>query len=970
MTDTKKPVGYGHDHKGAAMPDALNKGKPGVAHTAPVDKADGKGGAETAKTFFIDDREIDIREDESIFRAARRLDIKLPHLCYSPQPGYRADGNCRVCMVEIEGERVLAASCIRMPAAGMKVKTQTDRAKTARKMVAELLATDQPAIEVAHDPESEFWKTAKRQGVTDGRFPKREREIVPELDASHPAMRVNLDACIQCNLCVRACREVQVNDVIGMAGRGHTEKIVFDFDDPMGQSTCVGCGECVQACPTGALMPATLLNDNQVRDQFPDREVHSVCPYCGVGCQLTYHIKNDKLLYVSGRNGPSNESRLCVKGRFGFDYVHNPQRLTKPMIRKEGVPKVPHEVIDPMNPWTHFREATWEEALDKAASGLKNIRDRDGSDALAGFGSAKCSNEEAYLFQKLVRAGFGTNNVDHCTRLCHASSVAALLEGVGSGAVSASFNECKNSDVIVVIGANPTENHPVAATFFKQAAKRGTKLIVMDPRGQALKRHAWRMMQFKNGADVAMLNAMLNVIVEEKLYDQQYVQTYVEGFPAFAESIKEFTPEEMAPICGIEADVLREVARTFARAHSAIIFWGMGVSQHTHGTDNARCLIALSLITGQIGRPGTGLHPLRGQNNVQGASDAGLVPMFFPDYKSVENPEIRAKVEKAWGTKLPPKTGLTVVEIMDAVHADVIKGMYVLGENPAMSDPDLNHARQALAHLEHLVVQDLFLTETAVYADVVLPASAWPEKDGTVTNTNRQVQMGRAALPLPGDAKVDWWITQELARRMGLKWNYQHPRDIYTEMASLMPSLDNIVWDRVERESAVTYPSDAPDQPGHDVVFDKGFPRPGGFGKLVSAKLQPPDETPDHDYPFILTTGRMLEHWHTGAMTRRATVLDALEPSPTAALSRGTIDKLGIAPGDMVRVSTRRGTVELNSRQDDAIPDGVVFIPFAFFEAAANRLTNPALDPFGKIPEFKFCAARVEKAESRLEAAE
>jgi len=970
MTDTKKPVGYGHDHKGAAMPDALNKGKPGVAHTAPVDKADGKGGAETAKTFFIDDREIDIREDESIFRAARRLDIKLPHLCYSPQPGYRADGNCRVCMVEIEGERVLAASCIRMPAAGMKVKTQTDRAKTARKMVAELLATDQPAIEVAHDPESEFWKTAKRQGVTDGRFPKREREIVPEFDASHPAMRVNLDACIQCNLCVRACREVQVNDVIGMAGRGYTEKIVFDFDDPMGQSTCVGCGECVQACPTGALMPATLLNDNQVRDQFPDREVHSVCPYCGVGCQLTYHIKNDKLLYVSGRNGPSNESRLCVKGRFGFDYVHNPQRLTKPMIRKEGVPKVPHEVIDPMNPWTHFREATWEEALDKAASGLKNIRDRDGSDALAGFGSAKCSNEEAYLFQKLVRAGFGTNNVDHCTRLCHASSVAALLEGVGSGAVSASFNECKNSDVIVVIGANPTENHPVAATFFKQAAKRGSKLIVMDPRGQALKRHAWRMMQFKNGADVAMLNAMLNVIVEEKLYDQQYVQTYVEGFPAFAESIKEFTPEEMAPICGIEADVLREVARTFARAHSAIIFWGMGVSQHTHGTDNARCLIALSLITGQIGRPGTGLHPLRGQNNVQGASDAGLVPMFFPDYKSVENPEIRAKVEKAWGTKLPPKTGLTVVEIMDAVHADVIKGMYVLGENPAMSDPDLNHARQALAHLEHLVVQDLFLTETAVYADVVLPASAWPEKDGTVTNTNRQVQMGRAALPLPGDAKVDWWITQELARRMGLKWNYQHPRDIYTEMASLMPSLDNIVWDRVERESAVTYPSDAPDQPGHDVVFDKGFPRPGGFGKLVSAKLQPPDETPDHDYPFILTTGRMLEHWHTGAMTRRATVLDALEPSPTAALSRGTIDKLGIAPGDMVRVSTRRGTVELNSRQDDGIPDGVVFIPFAFFEAAANRLTNPALDPFGKIPEFKFCAARVEKAESRMEAAE
>jgi formate dehydrogenase major subunit len=925
---------------------------------------------QTPATFFIDDREVDIREGESIFRAARRLDIKLPHLCYTPQPGYRADGNCRVCMVEIEGERVLAASCIRQPAPGMKVKTQTERAKTARKMVAELLVTDQPAIEVAHDPESEFWKTAKRQGVSAGRFPKRESEAVPAPDRSHPAMAVNLDACIQCNLCVRACREVQVNDVIGMAGRGHTEKIVFDFDDPMGASTCVACGECVQACPTGALMPATVVNDNNVRTEFADRQVDSVCPYCGVGCQLTYHIKNDKLLYVTGKNGPANENRLCVKGRFGFDYVHNPERLTQPMIRKEGMPKVPHEVIDPANPWTHFRPATWEEALDKAAEGLKKIRDREGPKGLAGFGSAKCTNEEAYLFQKLVRAGFGTNNVDHCTRLCHASSVAALLEGVGSGAVSATFNECKNSDVIIAIGCNPAENHPVAATFFKQAAKRGAKLIVMDPRGQALKRHAWRMLEFKNGADVALLNAMLNVIVTEGLYDQQYVQTYVEGFSAFAEHIKDFTPDEMAPICGISADTLREVARTYARAHSAIIFWGMGVSQHTHGTDNARCLIALSLITGQIGRPGTGLHPLRGQNNVQGASDAGLIPMFFPDYKSVEMPEIRAKVESVWNAKLDPKKGLTVVEIMDAVHADVIKGMYILGENPAMSDPDLNHAREALAHLEHLVVQDLFLTETACYADVVLPASAWPEKDGTVTNTNRQVQIGRQALPLPGEARVDWWITQEIARRIGLAWNYTHPSEIFAEMASLMPSLNNITWPRLEREGAVTYPCDALDAPGRDVVFDQGFPRAGGFGKLVAAKLLPPDETPDHDYPFILTTGRMLEHWHTGAMTRRSNVLDALEPGPTAAVSRGTIGKLGIQPGDMVRVSTRRGVVELAARQDDAIPDGVVFIPFAFFEAAANKLTNPALDPFGKIPEFKYCAARVEKVEPQREAAE
>jgi formate dehydrogenase major subunit len=912
-------------------------------------------------TFTIDDREIDLRDGETIFRAARRLDIKLPHLCYLPKPGYRPDGNCRVCMVEIEGERVLAASCIRLPTPGMKVKTQTERAKSARKMVAELLLTDQPAIEVAHDPSSELWKIVKRQKLEQGRFP---RDARPAPDRSHPAMAVNLDACIHCNLCVRACREVQVNDVIGMAGRGHTEKIVFDFDDPMGVSTCVACGECVQACPTGALMSATLVDENNVFVGEPDRSVDSVCPYCGVGCQLTYHVKDDKLLYVSGKNGPANQNRLCVKGRFGFDYVSHPHRLTKPMIRKDGAPKVPHEFIDPANPWTHFREATWDEALERAALGLKKIRDRDGPWALAGFGSAKASNEEAYLFQKLVRAGFGTNNVDHCTRLCHASSVAALLEGIGSAAVTATFNECKNSDVIIVIGANPTENHPVAATFFKQAAKRGARLIVMDPRGQALKRHATHMLEFKPGTDVAMLNAILNVIVAEKLYDQQYIQTYVEGFEQFKEHIKDFTPEKMAPICGISADTLRDVARVYARAERAIIFWGMGVSQHVHGTDNARCLIALSLICGQVGRPGTGLHPLRGQNNVQGASDAGLIPMFFPDYRSVENPEFRVQVEKLWGAKLDPKRGKTVVEIMDAVHADEIKGMYILGENPAMSDPDLNHAREALAHLEHLVVQDLFLTETAVYADVILPASAWPEKDGTVTNTNRQVQMGRQALPLPGEAKVDWWITQEIAKRIGMNWNYRHPSEIYAEMASLMPALDNITWDRIERESAVTYPSDAPDKPGRDVVFDKGFPRPGGFGKLVAAKLSPPDEQPDAEYPFILTTGRQLEHWHTGAMTRRASTLDALEPAAVANVSRGTLKRLGIAAGDMIRVTTRRGAVELAAREDEATPDGVVFIPFAFVEAAANLLTNPALDPFGKIPEFKFCAAKVEPVDA------
>jgi formate dehydrogenase major subunit len=579
---------------------------------------------------------------------------------------------------------------------------------------------------------------------------------------------------------------------------------------------------------------------------------------------------------------------------------------------------------------------------------------------LAGFGSAKGSNEEAYLFQKLVRTGFGSNNVAHCTRLCHASSVAALMEGIGSGAVTAPFTAAMDSDVIIVIGARPTENHPVAATFFKQAAKRGAKIFVMDPRGHTLVRHATKTLRFSPGRDVAMLNALLNTIIEEGLTDRQYIQAHTEDYENLREHIRDYTPEKMAPICGIDAETLRDVARTYARAERAIIFWGMGISQHVHGTDNARCLIALAMVTGQVGRPGTGLHPLRGQNNVQGASDAGLIPMVYPDYQSVENPSVREKFEALWQTPLDDKRGLTVVEIMDAVHAGEILGMYIMGENPAMSDPDVQHAREALAHLEHLVVQDIFLTETAKYADVVLPASAWPEKDGTVSNTNRQVQMGRAALPLPGNARLDWWIIQEIARRIGLDWLYTHPRDVFAEMKLAMPSLDNITWERLERESSVTYPCDAEDRPGNEIVFGNGFPTPSGRAKLVPAAIIPPAEEPDADYPMVLTTGRQLEHWHTGAMTRRASVLDEIEPEAVASLAPGELRRLGIAPGDHVRVTTRRGMIELKARADSAVAPGMVFIPFCYAEAAANVLTNPQLDPIGKIPEYKFCAAKVE----------
>ena len=908
-------------------------------------------------SFSLDGKTVEAQPGETIWQAAARHGTDIPHLCYRDSDGYRADGNCRACMVEIEGERVLAASCIRTPTEGMVVHSENHRARTARKMVMELLVADQPSRDTAHDPDSELWRYAETQDVDAARFPAK---ASPAPDSSHPAIAVNMDACIQCNLCVRACREVQVNDVIGLAGRGANAHIVFDFGDDMGASTCVGCGECVQACPTGALMPKTLLDDSQALAITPDRQVDSVCPYCGVGCQLTFSVKDDKIVSVSGRQGPANAGRLCVKGRYGFDYIANPERLTSPLIRREDVPKSASMPFDPANPLTHFREASWEEALDMAAGRLARVRDEHGPSAMAGFGSAKGTNEEAYLVQKLVRTGFGTNNVDHCTRLCHASSVAALLENIGSGAVTASFAECRNAEAIIVIGANPTVNHPVAATFIKNAAQRGARLYILDPRGQHLDRYATESLRFSPGSDVAMLNAMINVIITEELYDADYVAKQTEGFEDLKARTAHTTPEAMAPICGVDADTLRRVARGYATAGSAMIFWGMGISQHTHGTDNSRCLISLALLTGNVGRAGTGLHPLRGQNNVQGASDAGLIPMFFPDYKPVTDAETRAKYEDFWGTTLDPERGLTVVEITDAAYDGDIKAMYIMGENPAMSDPDQEHARTALANLDILVVQDIFMTETAAFADVILPASAFPEKDGTVTNTDRRVQMGRAAVPMPGQAQQDWWIIQELANRMGLNWTYSHPRDVFAEMRMVMPSLTGISWQRLDDEGAVTYPCADENSAGREVIFGDGFPTESGRGRMTPAEVLPPDETPDAEYPIVLTTGRLLEHWHTGSMTRRSSVLDALEPEPEVHMAPETLQGLQVEPGTLVRVVTRRGEIELAARIDPKLPSGLIFVPFCFYEAPANYLTNPALDPYGKIPELKFSAARIE----------
>ncbi len=911
-------------------------------------------------TLTVDGREVTVPAGATLLDAARAAGVEVPVLCH--KPGLDPVAVCRVCVVEVEGARVLAPACYQPAAAGQVVRTASRAVQVVRATLGELLMADHPTPcareRLSGDCELEAYWRRYGPKAADGapaapRFAP--RPAPPRrLDDSAPMIRVDHAACILCDRCIRACDDVQVNLVIHRAGKGAATRIVFDDDRPMGASSCVACGECAAACPTGALTDRPL---TAIADFRHTRKTDSVCPYCGVGCQLTYETADNRIVRVQGKpDGPANLGRLCVKGRYGFDYVQHPDRLTVPLIRRPEVPKTPELPADPRRA---FREASWDEALELAARRLREIRDAHGPGALAGFGSAKCSNEEAYLFQKFVRAGWGTNNVDHCTRLCHASSVAALLETIGSGAVTDIVRDVQYADCALVIGANPTENHPVAATFIKQAARRGLTLIVVDVRRTGLMRHATHAVQFRPGTDVAFLNGLMHVILEEGLADLDFVRTRTEGFEALAETVRRYPPERVAAITGVPAETIRTVARAFGRAKNAMIFWGMGISQHTTGTDNARCLIALALLTGQVGRPGTGLHPLRGQNNVQGASDAGLIPMVFPDYQPVTDPAARARFEAAWGVRLDPAPGLTVVEIMKAALEGRVRGMYILGENPFLSDPNITKVRQALARLEFLVVQDIFLTETAGYADVVLPGAAAPEKTGTYTNTDRRVQLGRAAVAPPGQARPDWAIIVDLASRFGYPMRYDSPEAVFRELASLSPSIAGLTYERLARE-AVTYPVPEPGHPGTTVLFDTAFPT--GRGKFVPAEWVPAQETPDADYPFVLNTGRLLEHWHTGSMTRRARVLDARQPEPQVEVAAEDLARLGLADGARVRVTSRRGSITLRAKASARVAPGSVFIPFHFHEAAANVLTNDALDPYGKIPEFKICAVRLEPA--------
>ncbi len=941
----------------------------------------------------IDGREAEVPVGTTIWEAARAAGVEIPVLCHDPR--LPPVGVCRVCLVDV-GEKKLVASCVREASDGMTVTTRTDKIDACRKGLTELLLSDYAADARSGSKtrSDELLALAARHGVewppsgSNGDRPTAVAGIPAgngrPIDSSSPVIRVDHQSCILCDRCIRACDDVQVNGVIGRTGKGYGTRIGFDLDVPMGVSTCVSCGECEKVCPTGALTLVQLLEETMAPatdDRSRLSRVDSVCPYCGVGCAITYWVdeEHNRVVYADGRESPVNHERLCVKGRYGFDYAHHPQRLTVPLIRKDSAfpkgalsPEVeeteerkrkrkPGGLVDYEHVLPHFREASWEEAIEFAGRRLREIKEEHGSAAMAGFGSAKCSNEEAYLFQKLIRAGFGTNNIDHCTRLCHASSVAALLETIGSGAVTNVFGDVGNAEVALITGSNTTANHPVAATFMKQAAREGrTKIIVVEPRRIDMADHAEMFLQIRPGTDVAFYNAMMHVLIEEDLVDHAFIRERTKDFDSLKQTVAKYAPEMASDICGIPPDDIRSAARLFGTARTAMVFWGMGIAQSVHGTDNARCLISLMMMTGNVGRPGTGLHPLRGQNNVQGASDAGLIPIVYPDYQSVKDPVVRARFESAWGVELDPDPGLTVVEIMDAALEGKIRGMYMMGENPFLSDPNVNKVRKALANLDFLVVQDIFLTETAEFADVILPATTHLEKEGTYTNSDRRVQVGRKALQQPGSAREDWRIVCDLSTAFGYPMQYGSSAEVFDEFTSLAPSYAGLTHENLGLTGKL-WPCPDLGSDGVQVLFGDSFPTPDGLGRFVPAEFTPAAEPPDEEYPFVLNTGRLLEHWHTGTMTRRSRALHAIAPDARVEVHPDDLAGLGAQDGDRLRVESRRGSIALIAKSSRGLLPGSVFIPFHFREAAANVLTYDALDPYGKIPGFKFCAVRLER---------
>jgi len=893
----------------------------------------------------INGKELMGRAGQTILELAADNDIDIPNLCYDPR--LVPTGSCRLCLVEVVGQKDPVTACTFKVEPGMVVQTESDEIRAIRKTILELLFYEHRGVCTTCDENGncKLQQYAYEYQISEEVFNQPESStVLSNYTTGNEAIEYDPNKCIRCGRCIRICEEVQFDNALTFKDRAANVEVTTAFDIPLNDSACELCGQCISTCPTGALYERYAKGKGQCKDLLRTR---TTCPYCGVGCQIDLNVnpKTNKIVRITSEVGCiPNNGNLCVKGRFAMDFVASEKRLASPLIKRNG----------------EFEKATWDEAINFIAERLTKIKTQNGPDSIAGLSSAKCTNEDNYIFQKFIRAVIGTNNVDHCARLCHASTVAGLARAFGSGAMTNSIDELKNAACIFVIGSNTSEAHPVIALNIKEAvAKNGAKLIVADPRQIDLVRFAELHLPQKPGTDVALINAMMNVIISEKLLDTDFINERTEGFDAMAEALKDFTPEKAEEITTVPAEKIRQAARIYAGALTASIVYSMGITQHTTGTDNVLSLANLSMLTGNLGKESTGVNPLRGQNNVQGACDLGALPNVYPGYQSVEDPKIRAKFENAWSKKLSPNKGLTVVEIFHAVETGDIKAIYIMGENPALSDPNLNRTRKALEMVDFLVVQDIFLSETAQYADVVLPSFCFAEKDGTFTNTERRVQRVREAVTPPAGARNDWEIVCEVATKMGYRMQYDSAETIMNEIASVTPIYGGISFDRID-SVGLQWPCTDKDHPGTKYLHKEKFTR--GMGKFHPVKFKAPAEEPSDEYPFVLSTGRQLYQFHTGTMTRKSAAINQVSPTGYVEIHIEDAGKLGIADGDSVEVVTRRGRVSTLAKVTRSIESGWLFMPFHFREGPANMLTIDALDPTAKIPEYKVCAAAIRRS--------
>jgi len=892
-------------------------------------------------TLKIDDIEVTVAAQTTILDAAASAGIDIPHLCHDPAWNIPPSSSCRLCLVEVDGARNLVASCSHQAVDGMVVRTDTENIREIRRMVIELLLSDHPhdCLTCEQGGNCLLQKYAYELGVSESSYSSGDRAVETQPVRDGPAIIYDRSKCILCGRCVEVCQNIHAAGAIDFYGRGFDTEVSLPPGITRRESVCSECGNCIDVCPTGAMSgtPGRGLGRN-----WELQKIETICPYCGCGCTLVLNVRDNKVVKVTGRGDLGvNKGFLCVKGRFGIDFMDHSERLVQPLIRTGG----------------KLQPAGWDEALDLVAGRLTEIRGEFGPDAIAGLSSAKCTNEENYILQKFIRAVVGTNNVDHCARLCHSSTVAGLARAFGSGAMTNSIEDFEVADCIFVIGSNTTECHPIIGSAIKRAAARGARLIVADPRKIELTGVADLHMAQRSGSDVALINAMMHVILEEGFADEQFISERTEGFAEFRAAVALCTPELAEKITTVPADDIVRAARMYAQAGAASIVYSMGITQHTTGTDNVLSLANLAMLTGNVGKPGTGVNPLRGQNNVQGACDLGALPNVYPGYQKVDDPELQQKFQNAWGVDLSPAPGLTVVEMMNAGAEGKLKALYLMGENPMLSDPNQNHVRQALEKIDFVVVQDIFLTETAELADVVLPAMGFAEKDGTFTNTERRVQLLHKAVDAPGAARLDWRITCDIASRMGYEMSYADAGAIEDEIASLSPIYGGITYDRLS-DGALQWPCPDGEHHGTPYLHKDRFSR--GLGKFHPVEFVEARELPDEEFPILLTTGRVLEHFHTGSMSRRSKVLDALVPSGSIEISSADAAKLGVADGETVKVTSRRGEIEVAARISARVLPGAVFLAFHYRESPANRLTIAALDPIAKIPEFKVCAVRIE----------